>query len=308
MEKLRHVLSNKQFEDPELLEYLFVSAEQLERDDAARMLDRVLQGRILATIFYEPSTRTRFSFESAMQKLGGGLLTQENASDNSSAAKGETIADTIRVVGNYADAIVIRHPQEGTAGEAAAISQVPIINAGDGAGQHPTQALLDLYTIRRETGRLDRLRVVIIGDLKYGRTIHSLLPLLTLSPDVSVDLISPESLRLPTIYAEEMRLRGVNFRELESLDGVLETADVVYVTRVQRERFATQEAYDAVKDIYRIDAAAANRMKQHAIIMHALPRVNEISPDVDRDSRAAYFRQTKNGLYVRMALLKYLLA
>jgi aspartate carbamoyltransferase catalytic subunit len=307
MEKLRHVLSNKQFEDPELLEYLFVSAEQLERDDAARMLDTPLRGRILATIFYEPSTRTRFSFEAAMQKLGGGLLTQENASDNSSAAKGETIADTIRVVGNYADAIVIRHPQEGTAGEAAAISQVPIINAGDGAGQHPTQALLDLYTIRRETGRLDRLRVVIIGDLKYGRTIHSLLPLLTLSPDVTVDLISPESLRLPEIYAEEMRLRGVKFTQRDSLDGVLETADVVYVTRVQRERFATQEAYDAVKDIFRIDAAAAARMKEHAIIMHALPRVNEISPDVDRDSRAAYFRQTKNGLYVRMALLKYLL-
>lgn len=307
MEKLRHVLSNKQFEDPELLEYLFVSAEQLERDDAARMLDTPLRGRILATIFYEPSTRTRFSFEAAMQKLGGGLLTQENASDNSSAAKGETIADTIRVVGNYADAIVIRHPQEGTAGEAAAISQVPIINAGDGAGQHPTQALLDLYTIRRETGRLDRLRVVIIGDLKYGRTIHSLLPLLTLSPDVTVDLISPESLRLPEIYAEEMRLRGVKFTQRDSLDGVLETADVVYVTRVQRERFATQEAYDAVKDTFRIDAAAAARMKEHAIIMHALPRVNEISPDVDRDSRAAYFRQTKNGLYVRMALLKYLL-
>jgi aspartate carbamoyltransferase catalytic subunit len=307
MEKLRHVLSNKQFEDPELLEYLFVSAEQLERDDAARMLDRALQGRILATLFYEPSTRTRFSFESAMQKLGGGLLTQENASDNSSAAKGETIADTIRVVGNYADAIVIRHPKEGTAGEAAAISQVPIINAGDGAGQHPTQALLDLYTIRRETGRLDRLRVVILGDLRYGRTIHSLLPLLTLPPDVTVDLISPESLRLPALYADEMRLRGVRFEERESLDGVLETADVIYVTRVQRERFETEAAYDAVKDAYRIDAAAAARMKEHAIIMHALPRVNEISPEVDRDSRAAYFRQTKNGLYVRMALLKYLL-
>ncbi len=156
--------------------------------------------------------------------------------------------------------------------------------------------------------RLDRLRVAIIGDLKYGRTIHSLLPLLTLSPEVVVDLISPESLRLPAKYTEDMRLRGVQFSERESLDGVLESADVVYVTRVQRERFATQEAYDAVKDIYRIDAASAARMKEHAIIMHALPRVNEISPDVDRDSRAAYFRQTKNGLYVRMALLKYLLA
>jgi aspartate carbamoyltransferase catalytic subunit len=197
MEKLKHVLSTKQFEDVELLEHLFRSAEQMERDDAARMLPDVLRGRILATIFYEPSTRTRFSFEAAMQKLGGGLLTQENASANSSASKGETIADSIRVIGSYADAIVLRHPVEGTAQEAAAISSVPIINAGDGVGEHPTQALLDLYTIRREMGRLDRLRVAMIGDLVNGRTIHSLLPLLAMAPQLEVDLVAPESLRLP---------------------------------------------------------------------------------------------------------------
>lgn len=308
MEKLRHVLSTKQFEDPELLEYLFASATQLERDDAARMLPDPLRGRILAAIFYEPSTRTRFSFESAMQKLGGGLITQENASDNSSAAKGETIADSIRVIGNYADAIVLRHPVEGTAQEAAAISSVPIINAGDGVGEHPTQALLDLYTIQRELGRRDNLRVAMIGDLRHGRTIHSLLPLLCLAPGITVDLISPASLRLPEKYTDHLRDHRIAFTEREQIEGVLEAADVVYVTRVQRERFATAEEYDAVKDIYRIDRRTAARMKEYAIIMHALPRVNEISPEVDSDARAAYFRQAKNGLYLRMALLKYLLA
>jgi aspartate carbamoyltransferase catalytic subunit len=307
MEKLKHVLSTKQFEDPELLEYLFLSAEQMERDDAARMLPDVLRGRILATIFYEPSTRTRFSFEAAMQKLGGGLLTQENASANSSASKGETIADSIRVIGSYADAIVLRHPVEGTAQEAAAISSVPIINAGDGVGEHPTQALLDLYTIRREMGRLDRLRVAMIGDLLNGRTIHSLLPLLSLAPGLEVDLVAPDSLRLPEKYVEELKLRGVNFHERDNMDGVLETADVLYVTRVQRERFAVEAEYDAVKDAFRIDTRAAAKMKPFAIIMHALPRVNEISVEVDTDKRAAYFRQAKNGLYLRMALLKYLL-
>jgi aspartate carbamoyltransferase len=307
MEKLKHVLSTKQFEDVELLEHLFRSAEQMERDDAARMLPDVLRGRILATIFYEPSTRTRFSFEAAMQKLGGGLLTQENASANSSASKGETIADSIRVIGSYADAIVLRHPVEGTAQEAAAISSVPIINAGDGVGEHPTQALLDLYTIRREMGRLDRLRVAMIGDLVNGRTIHSLLPLLAMAPQLEVDLVAPESLRLPAKYVEELKRSGVVFHERDNMDGVLETADVLYVTRVQRERFKVEAEYDAVKDAFRIDTRAAAKMKPFAIIMHALPRVNEISVEVDMDKRAAYFRQAKNGLYLRMALLKYLL-
>jgi aspartate carbamoyltransferase catalytic subunit len=242
-----------------------------------------------------------------MQKLGGGLLTQENASANSSASKGETIADSIRVIGSYADAIVLRHPVEGTAQEAAAISSVPIINAGDGVGEHPTQALLDLYTIRREMGRLDRLRVAMIGDLLNGRTIHSLLPLLSLAPGLEVDLVAPDSLRLPEKYVEELKLRGVNFHERDNMDGVLETADVLYVTRVQRERFAVEAEYDAVKDAFRIDTRAAAKMKPFAIIMHALPRVNEISVEVDTDKRAAYFRQAKNGLYLRMALLKYLL-
>ena len=308
MEKLKHVISAKQFEEPEFLLSLFESANRMERDDLFRALTDPLRGRILATLFYEPSTRTRFSFESAMQKLGGGVITAENARDSSSATKGETIADTIRVVSSYADVIAIRHYEQGTAEAAARISPVPIINAGDGIGEHPTQALADVYTIKKELGRLGGLRIALVGDLLNGRTIHSLLPLLCLYPGVSVDLISPWQLRLPLRYREMLLEKGVAFQEGEKLEGAIKQADVAYITRVQRERFAAQEDYDAVKDAYVVDAKMADGLKPEAIIMHALPRVNEISPEVDANVRAAYFRQAKNALYIRMALLKYLLA
>jgi aspartate carbamoyltransferase catalytic subunit len=308
MEKLKHVISAKQFDDPEFLLTLFDSANQMERDDLFRALTDPLRGRILATLFYEPSTRTRFSFESAMQKLGGGVITAENARDSSSATKGETIADTIRVVSGYADVIAIRHYEQGTAEAAARISPVPIVNAGDGVGEHPTQALADVYTIKKELGRLGGLRIALVGDLLNGRTIHSLLPLLCLYPGVTINLISPWQLRLPVRYRELLLEKGIAFQEGERLDGVIELADVAYITRVQRERFASQQDYDAVKDAYIVDATLANRLKPEAIIMHALPRVNEISPEVDANVRAAYFRQAKNALYIRMALLKYLLA
>lgn len=308
MEKLRHVTSARQFEDTDFLLALFESANQMERDDLFRALTDPLRGRILATLFYEPSTRTRFSFEAAMQKLGGGVITAENARDSSSATKGETISDTIRVVSGYADVIAIRHYEQGTAEAAARISPVPIINAGDGIGEHPTQALADVYTIKKELGRIGGLRVALVGDLLNGRTIHSLLPLLSLWPGVRIDLVSPWQLRLPLLHREDLMEKGVTFHEGETLDGVIEQADVAYITRVQRERFASQEDYDAVKDAYVVDAAMANRLKPEAIIMHALPRVNEISPDVDGNVRAAYFRQAKNAMYIRMALLKYLLA
>jgi aspartate carbamoyltransferase catalytic subunit len=308
MEKLKHVVSARQFDDPEFLLGLFESANQMEHDDTFRALTDSLRGRILATLFYEPSTRTRFSFEAAMQKLGGGVLTAENMRESSSATKGETIADTIRIVSGYADAIAIRHYEQGTAEAAARISPVPVINAGDGVGEHPTQALTDVYTIKKELGRLGGLRVVLVGDLLNGRTIHSLLPLLCLYPKVRIDLISPWQLRLPLRQREYLMEKGVAFHEGDKLDGVAQAADVVYITRVQRERFAVQQDYDAVKNAYVIDARIANSLKPEAIIMHALPRVNEIAPEVDTDARAAYFRQAKNGLYMRMALLKYLLA
>lgn len=308
MEKLKHVISARQFDDSEFLFSLFESAGQMERDDLFRALTDPLRGRILATLFYEPSTRTRFSFEAAMQKLGGGVLTAENARSNSSATKGETISDTIRVVSGYADVIAIRHYEQGAVEAAARLSPVPIINAGDGIGEHPTQALADIYTIKKELGRISGLRICLVGDLLNGRTIHSLLPLLCLYPDVRIDLVSPWQLRLPLHYREYLLERGIAFSEVDKMEGVIEQADVAYITRVQRERFATQEDYDAVKDAYLLDAALANRLKTEAIIMHALPRVNEISPEVDSNARAAYFKQAKNGLYIRMALLKYLLA
>jgi aspartate carbamoyltransferase catalytic subunit len=201
----------------------------------------------------------------------------------------------------------LRHFEEGTAAAAAKVSPVPIINAGDGAGEHPTQALIDCYTIRKELGRIEGLSIALVGDLRYGRTIHSLLPLLCLYPDVRIHLISPPQLRMPARYVQYLMEKGTPFIETERLDEAI-AADVVYVTRVQQERFTSREEYEALGDVYRIDAQIANRLKTEAIIMHALPRVNEIATDVDDNSRAAYFRQAKNGLYVRMALLDHLLA
>ena len=304
---LKHLISASQL-SPTLLDELFLSADRMQTDDRMRRLYPVLQGRILATLFYEPSTRTRLSFEAAMQKLGGSVLSVENARDSSSAVKGESIADTIRVVSGYADAIAIRHFQEGTAAAAAASSPVPVINAGDGAGEHPTQALADTYTIHRELGRLDQLRVMLVGDLLYGRTIHSLLPLLAMYPRLEVALVSPPSLRLPAQYVQELRERNVRLLETDTLDQAISEADVVYVTRVQGERFPSVQEYEAVKDAYVLTGTTAQRLKPGAVIMHALPRLNEIAPEVDLDPRAAYFRQARNGLYVRMALLAGMLA
>jgi len=308
MQKLKYLISATQFADRDLLENLFASAADMERNDTQRTLRLSLSGRILATIFYEPSTRTRLSFEAAMQKLGGGILTAENARENSSAAKGESIADAIRVIGGYADVIVMRHFEEGAAKAAAEISPVPLINAGDGAGEHPTQALVDIYTILKELGSVEGKRIALVGDLLYGRTIHSLLQLLCLYPGVSIDLISPANLRLPPKYIDYLRQSKVNFRESETLEESIGHADVLYITRVQRERFAVVSEYEAIKDSYFVDAAIAERLKSSAIILHALPRLNEIAPDVDNNPRAAYFRQAKNGLYVRMALLDHLLS
>jgi aspartate carbamoyltransferase catalytic subunit len=306
MEKLKHVLSTTQFADTELLEYLFTSADQMARDDSFRTLPQPMRGRILATLFYEPSTRTRFSFEAAMQKLGGSVLTAENMRESSSATKGETIEDTVRVVSGYADAIAIRHYEEGTAKKAADASPVPVINGGDGVGEHPTQALADVYTIRKELGHVEGLNIALVGDLLNGRTIHSLLPALALYKDVSIILVSPKQLRLPPKYISYLHEADVRFVETETLAASVRSADVVYMTRVQKERFVSVAEYDEVKDAYVMDAKIADNLKSSAIIMHALPRVAEIAPDVDANHRAAYFRQAKNAMYIRMALLNYL--
>ncbi|HEX3629692.1 MAG TPA: aspartate carbamoyltransferase [Candidatus Dormibacteraeota bacterium] len=262
-------------------------------------------GRLLATIFYEPSTRTRFSFEAAMYRLGGQVLSAESAGKTSSAAKGETLEDTIRVLSGYADAIAIRHPEIGTAARSAEVASVPVINAGDGAGHHPTQALLDLYTIRKELGRLDRLRVALVGDLRHGRTVRSLALLLSQFPDNELVLVSPPGLRM----SEDVigALGPMRVEETSDLAAVVPTLDVLYQTRIQAERFESAEVYERYRGVYVVTVELMRALPEHALLMHPLPRVGEIDPAVDADPRAAYFRQSRNGVWARMAVLDWVL-
>ncbi len=304
--RMHHVVEAQQF-DPSSLAELFEVARKME--------DVVSQGgsqdhhkRIMATLFYEPSTRTRFSFETAMHRLGGRVISTENAAEFSSVAKGETLEDTIRIMNGYADVIVIRHYEVGAARRAAAVSRVPVINAGDGAGQHPTQALLDLYTIRKELGRIEGLSVAMVGDLGNGRTVRSLAYLLSKYPGVKLYFVAPPLLKMKDDILAHLEERQVEFIEDSSLERVLPKADVVYQTRIQKERFGDRISdYDRCRGVYVIDQAALAVMKASAIVMHPLPRLDEISMDVDADPRAAYFRQAQNGLYVRMALLQAVL-
>ena len=242
-----------------------------------------------------------------MLRLGGQTMGTDNAREFSSAAKGETLEDSIRIVSGYADVIVLRHSEEGAARRAAAVSSVPIINAGDGPGQHPTQALLDLFTIRAELGRVDGVRVAMVGDLANGRTVRSLTYLLSKFRDIKVWFVAPPQVRMRPDLKAHLDEHHVPWTETEDLNSVLPDVDVVYMTRIQKERFADPESYNAVKGIYRIDKEAMERMRKYAILMHPLPRVDEISPDVDEDPRSAYFRQARNGLHIRMALLDRLL-
>jgi aspartate carbamoyltransferase catalytic subunit len=267
-----------------------------------------LAGYTLATIFYEPSSRTRLSFETAMHKLGGNVISTENAREFSSAIKGETVEDTVRIVAGYADAIVIRHYEQGSAHRAAAVSPVPILNAGDGPGEHPTQALLDLYTIGHELGRIDGLRVALVGDLRFGRTARSLARLLRLTRGTELVFVSPPPVPMGDDIRAELDAAGIPYRDEPDLLAVLPHVDVVYQTRVQKERFTTPADYEAAKGHYVIDTAAMRHLARDAILMHPLPRVDEIATEVDTDPRAAYFRQAHNGVYVRMGLLERVLA
>jgi aspartate carbamoyltransferase catalytic subunit len=304
--RLHHVIEAQQF-DRSTLTGLF--------DLAARMEPLARSGgcakyphSIMATLFYEPSTRTRFSFETAMHRLGGRVISTENAAEFSSVSKGETLEDTIRILNGYADVIVLRHYEVGSAVRAAAASRVPVINAGDGAGQHPTQALLDLYTIQREIGRLNGLRIAMVGDLAQGRTVRSLAYLLGKFDDVRMWFVAPPPLRMKEDILQHLRERGVEYEEEDSLEKVLPEVDVIYQTRIQKERFGDRTAdYEQCRGLYVINQASLDLMRPDAIIMHPLPRVGEIDPVVDSDPRAAYFRQAQNGLFVRMALLTLLL-
>lgn len=304
--KLHHIIEAQQFDAP-TLERLFATAEKMEQV-AERGGITDYRNRIMATLFYEPSTRTRFSFETAMHRLGGHVISTENAAEFSSVAKGETLEDTVRILNGYADVIVIRHKEVGAAKRAAAVSRVPVINAGDGAGQHPTQALLDLYTIRKEIGGIDGLRIAMVGDLAQGRTVRSLAYLLSKFRDVTIHFVAPPLLKMKEDILEHLREKKVNFVEETALDPVLPEVDVVYQTRIQKERFGDRIAdYEECRGIYILDGESLKAMKPRSIIMHPLPRLEEITMEVDADPRAAYFRQAQNGLYVRMALLTMVL-
>lgn len=302
--RVRHLISPDDLDRP-LIETLLTLAGTFAAAPQAQLLSP-LKGRLLATLFYEPSTRTRLSFEAAMLRLGGQVISAENASSRSAASKGESLKDTIRVVAGFADTIVLRHPEVGAAAQAALASAVPIINAGDGAGHHPTQALLDLYTIRQELGRLDRLRIGLVGDLKHGRTVRSLALLLGQFPGNELVLVSPAELRMEDDVMTRLRHAGLRLREETDLRCAVGDLDVLYQTGIQRERFTVEAEYERLKDVYRVDRTLMQRLPQHAMLMHPLPRLSQIEPLVDQDPRSAYFRQAHNGLYVRMAVLHWL--
>jgi aspartate carbamoyltransferase catalytic subunit len=303
--RLRHVIESQQF-TRSFLEDLLTRAEEIKAEPH-RFSGR-LNGRVMAALFYEPSTRTRLSFEAAMLRLGGQTMGTDNAREFSSAAKGETLEDTIRIVSGYADVIVLRHYEEGAAKRAAAVSSVPVINAGDGPGQHPTQALLDLYTIRDELGRIDGIKIAMVGDLANGRTVRSLTYLLSKFRQLKIWFVAPPQVGMRDDLKAHLDEHHIPWEETEDLDAVLPEVDVVYQTRIQKERFANPADYTALKGIYRIDNHSLELMRKYAIVMHPLPRVDEIAPEVDADPRAAYFRQARNGLHIRMALLDRLLS
>lgn len=301
--EIKHILKSQQF-SPERLFALFKEADSF-RDNC----DECLKGKILAALFYEPSTRTRLSFESAMLKLGGEVIGTENAKEFSSAVKGESMEDSIRVISSYADCIVIRHHEEGTAEKASNVSPVPIINAGDGKGQHPTQALLDAYTIYREFGKLENLKVAMVGDLASGRTVRSLCYILGKFKGNEIIFVSPENLRMGDDIKGYLKETGISFREESNLNTVLSEVDVVYMTRIQKERISLED-YESAKGKFVINEENLKMIRTSSRIMHPLPHVEEIDLPIfteKTDSRIAYFRQAKNGLYIRMALLKWLL-
>lgn len=298
------ILSVSQFTRDDL-EYIFGVAEAMRTMVAHIGTFDLLKGKILANLFYEPSTRTSSSFLAAMERLGGSVI-PINEVRYSSVSKGESLPDTVRTLECYADVIVLRHPETGSAAIAAAAARKPIINAGDGIGEHPTQALLDLFTIREELGTIDGLTVTMLGDLKYGRTVHSLAKLLSLFR-VKIHYVSPEILKMPAELVAQLRAKGLPQAEFNTLDPVLAESDVLYVTRVQKERFENLDEYESVKGAYVITPDTLSAAKTKMALMHPLPRVGEISPEVDADPRAAYFRQMEYGLYVRMALLAMVL-
>jgi aspartate carbamoyltransferase catalytic subunit len=297
----RDIVSIKDFSKPDI-EYLMSVTDTMEA--IARDGSEMLKGKILATLFFEPSTRTKLSFESAMYRLGGNCIGFAESS-STSIEKGENLADTVKVVENYADVLVIRHPQEGAARLASEFSNIPIINAGSGSEEHPTQALLDLYTIKKEFGKLEKLTIALVGDLRYGRTVHSLAYALSLF-DIKLYLVSPELLKMRREVVEEIK-DMIKVEEENDLKKILPELDIIYMTRIQKERFPDLSEYEMVKGTYRLTQDDLKNVKRKAIVMHPLPRIDEIAFDVDNTHHARYFKQTWYGLLVRMALLSLIL-
>ncbi|MDE7251724.1 MAG: aspartate carbamoyltransferase [Acetatifactor sp.] len=300
---MRHLISPLDFTTEELNQ-IFDLAASIEQNP--QKYAHVCDGKILATCFYEPSTRTRLSFESAMTRLGGQVIGFSDAG-SSSASKGESVSDTIRVISCYADICAMRHPKEGAATVASSKSLIPVINAGDGGHQHPTQTLTDLLTIKNLKGRLDNFTIGLCGDLKFGRTVHSLIHALVRYPNIRFLFISPEELRIPDYILEMLKERKIPFEEVIRLEDVLPQLDLLYMTRVQRERFFNEEDYVRLKDFYILTTEKMKLAKEDMLVLHPLPRVNEIDVEVDDDPRAAYFKQAQYGVYVRMALIMTLL-
>lgn len=296
---LKNIISISDF-NKDNIEYILKLAEKMEPIAQSKKQSNVLSGKILGMLFYEPSTRTKLSFETAMKRLGGNTIGFAEAKV-SSATKGESLKDTVKIVGDYSDALVIRHNMEGTARFASSVSDVPVINAGDGAGQHPTQTLLDLYTMKRVLGKIDNLHVSLVGDLKYGRTVHSLAYALAMF-DVKMSFVSPPELKMPNGIVHDLNKIGVSINETDDIHSVLEDTDVLYVTRIQKERFPDPEEFSKIKGAYMIDKKLVENTD--LIVMHPLPRVDEISYDVDNTKYGKYFEQAFYGVPVRMALLK----
>lgn len=304
---MKNIISANQFKKNEV-EKILAEAALMENACKKNKIKPVLKNKIIACVFFEPSTRTRLSFETAALRLGAQVISAENAMENSSTYKGETIEDTTKILCAYADAVVIRHSQAGALEKAAKVATKSLINAGDGANQHPTQGFLDLYTIKKEFGRLNDLNIGFGGDLLNSRTLKSLVPFLKLYKNNKFYFLSPKQLELPRKFIQELKNNGVQFEELRSLEEKLGELDVLYMTRVQKERFSNVKDYEKVKDLFIFKKEHLKKLKKNAIIMHPLPKINEIELAVDADPRAAYFRQAQNGLYVRMALLKYALS
>ena len=300
---MRHLMSPLDFTTEEL-DALFDLASEIEKDP--ERFAHVCDGRILATAFYEPSTRTRLSFEAAMLRLGGKVIGFSDAG-SSSAAKGESVSDTIKVISQYADICAMRHPKEGAAYVAASKSEIPVINAGDGGHQHPTQTLADLMTIRSMHGKLSGFKIGLCGDLKFGRTVHSLINALVRYEGISFVFISPPELKVPDYITEMLNEKNIPYTEVIKLEDVIADLDMLYMTRVQKERFFNEEDYVRLKDFYILTKEKMNLAGKDMLVLHPLPRVNEISVEVDEDPRACYFKQVKYGMYVRMALIMTLL-